>query len=95
MKSDKFQEAKGNLTFTQKLMDNFQAPQNMAQQGPATAPMAAPASTPQPQQTTPDIATAVKDAMEPFMKRMEEMVMKEKEVEVKIEGKMKPKEDDK
>lgn len=99
MSIEKFQEARKGLAFSQSLMDKLRV-QNMAQPQPEMAmegtetPMPVSQEKPQPDN---EIQVAVKEAMEPYMKEIKALIEEKdeepKEVKIKIDGEMKPKED--
>lgn len=97
MSEQKFKEAKGNLAFSQQLVDKFHQPQqdtNMAQpQGQMEQPIA-PQEQPQSQEQPVDngVEQAVQKAMEPFLKKIEEIVASKKpqDVSLTIDGTMEP-----
>lgn len=106
MSEERFKSAKGNLAFSQSLVDKMRMedmaqPQDEMEQS-MEAPQEMEPETPvdnQPLEEQPeqDIAQVVKDTMEPYMEEIKTIVedKKPQEVELKIEGEMSPKEEEK
>lgn len=102
MSEQRFHQAKGNLAFSQSLVDHFKQPQQdmsqpqmnqgqpMGQQPTDTS--TTPPQTPQEASQQPDIAQVVKDTMEPYLKKIEEIVASKKpqDVSLSIDGTMTP-----
>lgn len=115
MSEQQFKEAKGNLAFSQTLVDQ------MRQRNQVEAPMMMPQEEPEMEmkeevveeaepfegEETPEeevkeeksIVDTIKETIAPFMERIEGLFKKKeeepKEVEIKIDGEMKPKEEEK
>ncbi len=102
MSEAKFQDAKGQLAFSQQLVDKMKAqqspqmPQEQPSQAPQEAPQAPEQPTPQPQPDSPGIAQTIQDILTPFMDKIIGLFKKQenevKQVELKIDGEMTPKE---
>lgn len=98
MSEQRFHKAKGNLAFSQSLADHVRGQQQpqMDQGQPIeqqlTDTSTAPPQTPQEAPQQPDIAQVVKDTMEPYLKKIEEIVASKKpqDVSLSIDGTMTP-----
>lgn len=98
MSEKRFTEAKQSLALSQNIrnklnqpeqVESFDQPQDMPPEAP-TSPQEAPQEQ--------DVAQIVQDTMAPYMEEIKSLIEKQgketKEVEVKIEGSMKPKEEE-
>lgn len=104
MSTKDFQEAKKGLSYSQSLVDKLNMQQMAEQQGQMDTPMEQPMEeTPEQEgQDMQDMAELVKEqvdaAIAPYMEEIKNLISKKdgepKEVEVKIEGEMRPKEDE-
>lgn len=90
MATDKsFNTARISLGHSQGLLDKMQG-QNMAQPSPE---MAQPQAQPPQQEQQPDLVSTIKEVLTPMFDDLKKELLKnEKQVELKIEGEMTPKE---
>lgn len=108
MSEKKFHEAKGNLAFSQSLIDRLRAPQlpqqtpvatsqtEVPQQVPVEAPQGPQNAPEQPQQEESGIIKAVKDILAPIVKKVEDLLSKKdepKETVLKIDATAEPKDE--
>lgn len=97
MSEKAFQEARQGLAFSQQMREklmgqNSPQPQGGMDEAPMEQGMESPTPEQEPQQ---DIAEIVKSTMEPYLEEIKALIENKKpqEVEVKIEGEMKPKDE--
>ena len=103
MSEQKFKESRSELAFSQQLVDQLRQ-QNMPQQGQEMPeePMgdetlmeeATEAPAKEPKEEQGGIIEAVKSAVQPMIDEVKALFTKKQEVEIKIDGEMRPKEDD-
>ncbi len=97
MSEQAFKDARGQLAFSQGLVDKMKQgqPSDMGQQQPMqnSVPVQEEAPTEQPE----DIKNTITETLKPFMEKIESLVSKEDEkvrqVEIKLDGEMKPSEE--
>ena len=97
MSEQNFKEARGNLSMSQKLIEELRGQhpqiqnnsndQEVSQDLPGTVTASQQDST----QASNQLTEAVKAAMEPYMKQIEELIVNPKEAVLKVEGSLEPK----